>query len=127
MPATPNARSWEPLDIAGDNDPAWRARLLQWTWAFVALGVGLRLLRYLLKFPLWGDEMLLAENFIECGYADCLRPLDNRQCAPLLFLWIEVTAIKLLGFSEWPLRLFSALCGIGSVLLFRHVAARLMR
>ena len=33
------------------------------TWAFVALGVVLRVVRYGCNFPLWGDESFLAVNF----------------------------------------------------------------
>jgi hypothetical protein len=122
------AAGWQPLELTlADKDKGWPQRLIQWTWAFVALGVAIRLIRYLLKFPLWGDEMLLAENFLDRGFADCLQPLGNRQCAPLLYLWVELTAIKLLGFSEWPLRLFSLLAGVGSLFLFRHLATRLLR
>ncbi|MFN0052224.1 MAG: hypothetical protein ACKV0T_08530 [Planctomycetales bacterium] len=98
----------------------------QWTWLFVGLGVSLRLLRYLLVFPLWGDEYQLAANFLDRDFSDLLRPLDHNQVAPLGFLWIELAAVRWLGFSEWSLRLFPTLCGIGSVFLFRHVARRLL-
>ena len=94
-------------------------------WAFVALGVVLRLGRYLLHFPLWSDEAYVAANLIDRGYTDLLAPLDFGQVCPPLFLWIELAAVKLLGFSEWSLRLFPVLCGVGAVFLFRHVAARL--
>lgn len=96
-------------------------------WAFVALGVAIRALRYLLNYPLWGDESYLAVNFIGRGYRDLLRPLDYHQVAPLLFLWAERTAVKWLGFSEWSLRLFPALCAAASVVLFRHAAGLVLR
>lgn len=95
-------------------------------WGMVALGVALRLVRYLLRFPLWGDECMLAVNFLDAGYGDVIGPLQHFQVAPLLFLWTELSVVKLLGFSEWTLRLFPVLCGIGSVLLFRHFSGRLL-
>ena len=49
---------------------AWVARV---TTGFVALGVLLRVARYLLNFPLWCDETMLAANFLDKGYGD-LRP-----------------------------------------------------
>jgi hypothetical protein len=101
----------------------WVARA---TTGFVALGVLLRVARYLLNFPLWCDETMIAANFLDRGYADLLRPLDYRQVGPLLFLAIELTSVKLLGFSEMSLRLFPAACAVASVPLFRHVAGRLM-
>ena len=41
------------------------------------LGVGTRVLRYLLRFPLWGDECMLAENFITRTPLGLLQPFDN--------------------------------------------------
>ena len=120
-----------PLDIAAtwpDGDSPWSERCLsRAVWAFVVLGVILRVVRYLLNFPLWGDEAFVATNFIARGYRDLLGPLDYGQICPVLFLWIELTAVKLLGYSEWSLRLFPIACGAASLFLFRHVAGRVVR
>jgi hypothetical protein len=96
-------------------------------WLFVGIGVALRLTRYLLGFPLWGDEYQLAANFLDRDFADLLRPLENNQVAPLGFLGIELAATRIFGFSELSLRLFPAMCAIASVFLFRFVASRLIR
>ena len=48
------------------------------------------------------------------------------QVAPIGFLWIELAAVRLFGFSEWSLRLFPLLSGIGSLFVFRHLASRLL-
>ena len=77
------------------------------------------------ELPL-GDEAFVAVNFLQRSYLDLLRPLDYGQICPILFLWIELAAVKLLGFSESSLRLFPFLCGIASVFAFRHLAARLL-
>ncbi len=95
-------------------------------WACIALAIAARAVRFLLRFPLWEDECFLAANFIDRGYSDLLEPLNYHQVAPLAFLWIELTAVKLFGFNEWSLRLWPFLCSIGSLLLFRHLAARLL-
>ncbi len=97
------------------------------TWAFVGLGVLLRIARYAMDFPLWWDEAFVAVNFIRRDYLDLLRPLDYGQVCPVLFLWAELTVVKLLGFSEWSLRLFPLICALVSVGLFRHLAGRVMR
>ena len=94
---------------------------------FLAVGVAARLIRYLLRFPLWGDEAMLAMNFLDRDYAGLMQPLDFHQVAPLLFLWIELTAVKLLGFHEWSLRLFPLLCSIASLFLFHRLARLLLR
>ncbi len=67
---------------------------------------------------------MIAANFLDRGYVDLLRPLDYHQVGPLLWLAIELSAVRLLGFSEWSTRLFPFLCGLASVPLFRHVAGR---
>jgi 4-amino-4-deoxy-L-arabinose transferase-like glycosyltransferase len=56
-----------------------------------------------------------------------LRPLNYHTVCPVLFSWVQLTAIKLLGFNEYALRLFSFLCGLGSLFLFRHFAGRLLK
>ena len=95
--------------------------------AFVALGVILRVGHYLANYPIWGDEAFLGLSFLDRGYLDLLLPLEYGQICPILFLWAELTAVKLFGFSEMSLRLCPLLCGVASVFLFRHVAARLLK
>ena len=117
-----------PLDTTPPGEALWTERRLEWaTWAFVGLGVLLRVVRYLMDYPLWWDEAFLAVNFIRRGYLDLLRPLDYSQVCPILFLWIELTVVKLAGFSEWSLRLFPLACAGASVVVFRHVASRVVR
>jgi hypothetical protein len=93
----------------------------------VALGLLLRLLRYLADFPLWCDEMRLAVNLIDLGYGDLGRPLRYAQVCPVGFLAVETTVVGLLGFSTWSLRLVPLLSALASVVLFRHVAGRVLR
>jgi hypothetical protein len=101
---------------------------LEWAaWGFVALGVLLRFIRYAMDYPLWWDEAFVAVNFIRRDYLELLRPLDYAQVCPILFLWAELTVVKLLGFSEWSLRLFPLGCAVAGVVLFRHVASRVVR
>jgi hypothetical protein len=112
------------LGLAEELEHSW----MTWaTWSFVALGVLARLVRYLVVYPIWHDEAFVAVNFLNRGYLDLLRPLDYYQVCPLLFLWIELTAVRVFGFSELVLRLFPSVCAIASVFLFRHLAARLLR
>ncbi len=108
------------------NDLQWHARIGLAVWGFVALGTVIRIVGYLLRFPLWIDECMLAETFLDREFLDLLAPLRNRQVAPIGFLWIELACVRAFGFSEWSLRLFPLLCGIGSLFLFRHLASRLL-
>jgi hypothetical protein len=94
--------------------------------ALVALGVAMRVVRYAMRFPLWGDEAALAANFLDRGFVDLFAPLEFQQVCPPLFLWIELAVVRLAGFNEYTLRAFPLLCGVASVFLFRHVAGRLL-
>ena len=47
--------------------------------------------------------------------------------APTLFLWCQLTVVRLLGFSEYTLRLVPLACSIASLFLFRHLAGLLLR
>lgn len=107
----------------------WRDRRAQekLVWAFVGLALAARVVRYVLCFPLWEDECFLVSNLCDRSYDELLSPLNYHQVAPLLFLAVELTTVKLLGFNEWSLRLFPFACSIASVLLFRHLASRLLK
>jgi hypothetical protein len=127
--AAPALSLHEPLDLTLTSDGSgWtEARFARLTWAFVILGAALRIIRFALNQPLWGDEAFVAANFIDRGFLDLLRPLDYHQVCPLLFLWAELALVKLFGFSEYSLRLFPTLCSVASVFLFQHVAGRVLR
>ena len=99
----------------------------RWVAVFLAVGIAVRLLRYLLRFPLWGDESLLAVNLIDRDFVALMHPLDGHQVAPLLFLWTELAAVKMLGYSEWSLRLFPLVAGVASLFLFHRLARNLLR
>jgi hypothetical protein len=102
----------------------WLNRML---WIFIALGVTLRLLRYLLRHPLWGDESYVAVNVLTRDYWGLLQPLDHGMACPLLFLWIERAVTDALGFSEFSLRLFPLACGLLSLFLFHWMARMAVR
>ena len=113
--------------LAADTESLDRRRLAQATWILLALGVTARVVRYLLRFPLWDDEAFLCANFLDRGYLDLIQPLDNHQVAPLLFLWVQLSTVKLFGFSEYALRLYPLACGVGGLFLYRHLAGRLLK
>jgi hypothetical protein len=82
--------------------------------------------RYLVDYPIWHDEAFVAVNFLDRDYGDLLRPLDYYQVCPLLFLWAELTVVKLLGFSTWSLRLFPTVCSLLSVVAFHRISGSLL-
>jgi hypothetical protein len=84
----------------------------------ILVGIAWRSLRYLLQFPIWGDEAFVALNLLDRNYLGLTQPLRYIQVAPILFLWVELTAYHLLGGSELALRLFPFLAGLGALALF---------
>ncbi len=96
-------------------------------WLFLALGIAARVIRYALRFPLWEDEAFLAANLLHRGFGELAGSLDYYQVCPLGFLWVQLGAVRLLGFNEYVLRLVPLVCGLASLFLFRHLAGRLLR
>ena len=117
-----------PLDFFPDRGRVLPPQQIErWMGILLALGIVARLVRYGLRFPLWGDEAFLSASFLDRGYLDLLRPLEYHQVCPLLYLWGQLTVVKLLGFTEFTLRLFSLLCSIASLFLFRSLARRIVQ
>ncbi len=114
------------LTAFGDDSLAQARWLDRAVWGFVAIGVTLRLARYAMDYPLWWDEAFVGVNLLRRGFLDLLRPLDYGQVCPPLFLWAELAATRLLGFSEWTLRLFPLGCAVASVPLFAFAAGRVL-
>ena len=112
----------EQLSENRSGEPQERVLLRRLTLALLAMGVLWRVVRYLLRFPFWDDEAFICLNFLELDYVGLTHELRNCQVAPLLFLWGELTALRLLGASELSLRLLPFLAGLGSLLLFWRLA-----
>jgi len=112
-----------PASLPGQNPPLQVSRDFLY---LIGLGIFLRLFRYFINFPLWGDESLLASNLLWRDYSTLAQPLDNGQVAPVGFLWGERLAVTTLGFHEWSLRLQGLLFGLLALILFARVARRLL-
>ena len=93
----------------------------------VAVGVALRLGRYVSDRSLWLDESLLALNLTTRSYRALLETLDFNQGAPIGFLWAERLVLGALGDSELSLRLFPLLVGLAALLLFYLVARQVLQ
>lgn len=127
MTTTPHSVDIRLSGAWSGDEPGWTDRRVErWLRLFLALGVAMRLLRYGLKYPLWGDEAFLAANLTDRDFAGLTRPLDFQQVCPLFFLWAEKAMSLILGFNEWSLRLLPTIASIATLFLFRHVAGRLL-
>ncbi len=107
-----------PLPAAKARVLPQRATIQHAALVVIFLGVAWRTLRYLLAFPLWGDEAFLATSLLTRDLAGLSRPLEFGQIAPPGFLWAELAVVRLVGTSEWALRLIPYLAGVSSLVLF---------
>ncbi|MHB1421860.1 MAG: glycosyltransferase family 39 protein [Gemmataceae bacterium] len=113
-----------PCGSDADRSDEQRDRLMlrRLTFSLLAIGVLWRLVRYFLRFPIWDDEAFICLNFLELDYAGLTHELRNCQVAPLLFLWGELTSLRLFGASELSMRLIPFLAGLTSLLMFWRLA-----
>ena len=96
--------------------------------AALVAGIAWRLIDYVLRFPVWGDEASLGMNIITRNYRQLLQPLGHTQVCPIGFLWVSKLMTTVAGTSSLTLRLFPLLCGVAAVLIawpvFHRVAGR---
>ena len=114
----------EPSQISKSLLRGWRF----WLMAALTAGIAWRLIDYILRFPVWGDEASLGMNIISCSYLQLLKPLSHTQVCPIGFLWISKLMTTVAGTSAFTLRFFSLICGVTAVLIawrvFHRVAGR---
>lgn len=92
--------------------------------ALVLTGIILRLFHFLDNRSFWIDELYLNVSTVKMSFMELLMvPMDYEQKAPLGYLWTLKLASLVFGKQEMALRLFSLLCGIGSLLLFLPIAS----
>lgn len=81
-------------------------------------------MQYLFNRSLWMDESYLSLNILHRSFAGLFRALDHHQGAPIGFLLLEKSAVRLWGGSEYVLRLLPLLAGVAAVLLFYKLASQ---
>jgi hypothetical protein len=97
-----------------------------WTCAAVGIGVAWRTVRFVLRFPIWGDESFVCVNFLDNTFAGILGPLRVGQICPLPFLWSELALYQWLGPSELVMRLLPFIAGLASLALFWPLCRRVL-
>lgn len=95
-------------------------------YVLVGIGILLRVVQYASNRSLWLDESGLALNLIRKRVIDLAGPLDFNQAAPVGFLLTEGIGARVLGFSEYALRLFPLMCGLLSIPAFVWLARRML-
>lgn len=104
--------------------PRFYQSLSFWTLGAVTIGIAWRTARFLLQFPIWGDESFVCVNFLDNTFAGLIGPLRVGQICPLTFLWTELALYRWLGPSELAMRLLPYLMGLAALLLFWPLCRR---
>lgn len=91
-----------------------------WMWVFLAAGLAWRIGRYLLHFPLRGDEAMLALNLLDFPGMSLAagKALHYNQAAPPLFLLFTQALRHMFSPDERVLRALPLLGGAGALLIF---------
>jgi hypothetical protein len=72
----------------------------------IAAGVTWRVARYLMNFPVWGDEGFVVMNIVRRDFHSAWQvPLEYIQVVDIGFLWIEIATTRLLGIGTYAMRL----------------------
>jgi uncharacterized membrane protein len=88
------------------------------SYFLILIGISIRIFHYLVNRSLWLDEAMLSNNIINRNFFQLLSPLDNRQIAPIGFLFAQKLSTLIFGVNEFALRLLPLLTGIFSLPLF---------
>ena len=108
------------------DQPKVKSRLAWIAWALIAIGAAVRLRLFAAGRAYWFDEAALALNLVNRSLLDLLRPLDYRQTAPPLFLWLERLIVLVGGPAEHALRAIPLLAGVATLVVIWRVAKRLL-
>lgn len=87
-------------------------------WSLCALGVVLRIVKYLMPRSMWFDEAALTRNIVERSPSGLLDRLDYNQAAPPGFLVLQKFISLALGTGEYAFRLFPLLCAVAAIFVF---------
>ncbi len=96
------------------------------TWAFVAIGLALRLWHYVLNHTIWYDEAVLLANILGKDYSQLLGPLNHAVAAPPIFLWGLKLLSELCGDEPYCWRLVPLACSCGTLLLTVPLTRRVL-
>lgn len=87
----------------------------------------LRFYQYFINRSLWHDEAHLALNFVDLGFKDLAKPLENFQSAPIFFLWGVELITQVFGLGEMSLRLLPFILSVAVVPLFYYIVLELTK
>lgn len=103
-----------------------RSRVAWVAWALIAFGAAVRLRLFAAGRSYWFDEAAMVLNLVRRSPLELLQPLDHRQSAPPLFLWLERLVVLVAGPAELALRAIPFVAGVATLVVVWRVAKRLL-
>lgn len=95
-------------------------------WIALVAGIALRVSQLATNRSFFLDEAFVATNIFHKDFLGLLKTLEFDQRAPAAFLWAVKACWSLIGQDDWILRLAPFFSGVGSLFVFRSVAAKLL-
>ena len=98
-------------------------------WAVVCLlmlGAALRLIQYLAKSSLWGDELAIVDGIYARSPLSLLTQPTEGQMTPTGFLLILKTLSSLFGFNEYTLRFIPLASSLFALFLFERFCDKVL-
>jgi len=92
---------------------------------FIFIGIFFILIQFSQNKGQWLDEILLSRNIINLDYRDLLKPLNDNQVAPILYLLIQKTVISIFGETDLAFRVFPLACTFISAFFLYQVCLNL--
>ncbi len=86
--------------------------------ALLAIAAVYRIARYVMAFPLWGDEAFVAVNLFDRSYGQLFAPLEYGQIVPLGYIWATKACFEWLGSGELSLRAPAFVSGLTGLVVF---------
>ncbi len=87
-------------------------------FVIIAAGIYIRIALFCENYPLWNDEILLADNIVSKSFFQLFLHLENVQVAPPLFLILQKIIVELADYNLWSFRIVSIISGCLSMPLF---------
>ncbi len=97
-----------------------KTTVLDFAKILVGLGILLRSIQFFINQGLREDEGHLAINLVNTGVLDILKPFENGQVAPPLFLLIEKINLLAFGQNEFAIRYFAFASSCISLILLYY-------
>lgn len=91
----------------------------------ILLGISLRLKGFWANPSMWHDEFSLATSIINRSFIGLLSPLENGQCAPVIFMILTKTLTLFTKSNEIGFKIIPMISSIASIFVFYFLSKKM--